>query len=269
MSVSQVSEDRSIIERTFSVLEAFNFQDRSLTVSDISQRACLPVATTYRIVTKLVSWGALERIEGSRYSIGLRLWEIALLAPRHSALRAVAMPYMLQLHARAGVSVTLAVRDELEGIWLEGVWTSEARCRGAVGNRFPLHATAAGRVLLAHASPETQEELYTRNLHAYTRWTQNDPLVLRAIVEQVKISGYAICDRELSESVCSVATPIFDGDGAVIAAIGQVTETENGDAAQRAELVLATAKLISERFAALHSAEYGKKRRRSRQQAPL
>ncbi|WP_406415514.1 IclR family transcriptional regulator [Streptomyces sp. NBC_00873] len=269
MPAPQVSGDRSIIDRTFSVLEAFNFRDRTLTMSDISQRSGLPVATTYRIVKKLLSWGALERTEGSRYSIGLQLWEIALLAPQYSALRAVAMPYMLQLQAHARASVALTVQDKLEGICLESVWSGEASCRGAgsVGNRFPLYSAASGRVLLAYASPEMQEEFYAQDPHAYTKWTETDPLVLRAHVDRAKRQGYAICDREMNENYCSVAAPVFDGTGAVIAAISLITGTENGDATQRAKPVLTTAKLISERFAALHGPEGEKRRRRPARQS--
>lgn len=76
--------ERSLVDRALSVLSAFDRQNRTLTLSDISRRSGLPLATTHRIVNRLLSWGALERSDEGSYSIGLRLWETGTLAPRCS-----------------------------------------------------------------------------------------------------------------------------------------------------------------------------------------
>ncbi|MFF7128611.1 helix-turn-helix domain-containing protein [Streptomyces sp. NPDC016566] len=69
-------------------------------LSDLSRRSGLPVATVHRIVNKLTGWGALERCPDGGYSIGLRLWETAVLAPRSSSLAEAAQPHLVELHNR-------------------------------------------------------------------------------------------------------------------------------------------------------------------------
>jgi DNA-binding IclR family transcriptional regulator len=68
---------------------AFNPEHRSLSLTALSLRAGLPKASALRIIRKLVEWGALERASSGEYVIGLRLVEVAALAPGGHALRAV------------------------------------------------------------------------------------------------------------------------------------------------------------------------------------
>ncbi|MDN3029078.1 IclR family transcriptional regulator [Streptomyces sp. S.PB5] len=225
MSTSHTPADRSVVERTLGVLGAFDTAHVSLTVSQISKRSRLPVATTYRIVSKLVSWGALERAEDNKYTIGLRLWEVALLAPRHGDLRAAAVPAMFQLRSMTHCAVLLSARDGTEGICLESVsGTARPLHRSwSRGHRFPLHATACGRVLLAAADTTVHEELYRGDLRTYTKRTVHTPTVLRDLVEHTRRQGYAVSDGELLDGVVEIAAPIHDGDGAVLGAIGLIT----------------------------------------------
>src|ERR1044072_948890 len=71
---------RSVTGRVLSVLDAFAGEHRRLTLSDISRRTGMPLATTHRLVGELLSWGALERTRSGRYEIGLHLWAVAAMA---------------------------------------------------------------------------------------------------------------------------------------------------------------------------------------------
>ncbi|WP_446447262.1 IclR family transcriptional regulator [Streptomyces chartreusis] len=256
--------DRSVVERTLSILECFNTRNTALTVSEISRRSGLPVATTYRIVAKLLSWGALERGTGNRYSIGLRLWEVASLTPRHSALRSAAIPHMVQLQRETNSPVFLSVRDRLEGVWLEGVWGNGGPWHGSLGtgNRFPLYASAFGRVLLAHADPAVQDEVYSGGLRALTEHTATDPLILRSLVNEVKTRGYAVADSELFDGVWAAAAPVRDGSGAVVASVGLCRDSaDDGALYQRVRPVLAAARRLSQELAQLQPNEDATRRR--------
>lgn len=258
MSKPPTSADRSVVERTLGVLGAFDAGNVMLTVSEISRRAGLPVATAYRIVSKLVSWGALERVEGNKYTIGLRLWEVALLATRHSALRGAAIPYMFELRAMTRSAVLLSVRDRNEGICLESVsgTTKPLHRSWSRGHRFPLHATACGRVLLSGAGTAVQDEVYSGDLRVHTGRTVTDPALLRGLVNEAGRQGYAVSDGELLEGVVEVAAPIHDGNGVAVGAVGLLTDREPADRVPRTVgPLLAAARRISRSLAELEARE--------------
>ena len=107
-----------VLDRAFRILTAFG-PDRSLSLSALSVRAALPKPTALRLARKLTELGALERTETGEYVVGLRLLEVASLAPRGHGLRATALPYMEDLHIATGQHVLLAVRDGSEAILIE------------------------------------------------------------------------------------------------------------------------------------------------------
>src|SRR6202046_5330256 len=91
-----------VLDRAFRILGSFGPDDRSLSLTSLSARAGLPAPSALRIARKLGELGALERDEDGRYMVGLRLLEIASLAPRGHGLRAVALPYLEDLHHATG-----------------------------------------------------------------------------------------------------------------------------------------------------------------------
>lgn len=135
---------RSAPDRLLSVLGAFDLEHPALCLTDISRRAGLSLTTAHRLVTALSEWGALERDESGLYHVGLRLWELAALAPRGPALRQIALPYLEDLYEATHENVQLAVQDGPEVVYIE--WLSGRSAVGVhirVGARWPLHATGS------------------------------------------------------------------------------------------------------------------------------
>jgi IclR family pca regulon transcriptional regulator len=90
----------------------------------------------------------------------------------------------------------------------------------AVGTRLPAYATSMGRVLLAALQPdELAERLARTTIRPLTTKTVADETALQAKLDRVRSQGWAMVDQELEEGVRSVAVPIRDGSGAVIAAL--------------------------------------------------
>jgi len=108
-----------VIDRAFSLLSAFDASQRRLSLTELSRRSGIPVSSTLRLAGHLLRWGALERDEEGRYCIGLRLLEVASLAPRGHGLRQVAMPFMSDLAQVTRQHVQLAVREGNEATLVE------------------------------------------------------------------------------------------------------------------------------------------------------
>ncbi|MFE7853923.1 IclR family transcriptional regulator [Streptomyces sp. NPDC057403] len=214
---------RSAPDRLLSVLAAFDHEHPALSLTDISRRAGLTLTTAHRLVGALTEWGALERDASGVYHVGLRLWEVAALAPRGLALRQIALPYLEDLYEATHENVQLAVRDGSEVVYIE--WLSGRSAVGVhirVGARWPLHATGVGLALLAHAGHEAQEEYCAAPLTRFTPYTLTDPAGLRRMLAEVRRTGVAVSARQVTEDALSVAAPVRGAGGEVVAAVSVV-----------------------------------------------
>jgi DNA-binding IclR family transcriptional regulator len=236
------TDDRSVTARAFGVLEAFSPAAPLLTLSEIARRAGLPLTTTHRLVGELCRSGALERDGGGAYRIGLRLWEIASLAPRGVPLREAALPFLEDLYEVTHENAQLGVREGHDVVYIERI--AGRRAVGVltrVGGRFPLHASGVGLVLLAHAPASVQRAVLAGPLQRFTDHTITDPVRLERTLARVRRDGVAVSDRQVTEDAVSVAAPVTDAGGEVIAAISVVAKAGDGVAARLAPAVRAAA----------------------------
>jgi DNA-binding IclR family transcriptional regulator len=122
----------TVTSRVLSILGCFDAGHRSLTLTEVAQRAGLTLPTAHRLVAELMDWGALRRASHGRYVIGRRLWDLGLLAPVQTDLRDVAAPFLQDLYGATLATVHLAVRDGTLALYLDRV-SGTRRCRYASG----------------------------------------------------------------------------------------------------------------------------------------
>ncbi len=236
------SDDRSVTGRAFGVLAAFTPASPTLTLSEIARRTGLPLTTTHRLVGELRAAGALERDSDGTYRIGLRLWEIASLAPRGVPLREAALPFLEDLYEVTHENAQLGVREGHEVLYIERITGRHAvGVLTRVGGRFPLHASGIGLVLLSHAPETVQREVLEGPLQRFTDYTITDPARLARVLAQVRRDGVAISDRQVTDDAMSVAAPVTDASGEVIAALSVVAAASGSVAARLAPAVRAAA----------------------------
>jgi DNA-binding IclR family transcriptional regulator len=210
-----------VVDRALSLLEAFDANRRYLSLRELSRASGIPVSTTLRLANRLLAWGALERDEAGRYSIGLRLLEVASLAPRGHGLRQTALPFLSDLGVVTRQHVQLAVREGLQVTLVERLSTHSAvKVQYRAGGKMPLHDTGMGLALLAFAPFEVQEELLSQPLHAEPDKRIIPASVMRRTLAEVRRERVAIFRRTDLEALVSVAAPIFDEHDEAVAAIG-------------------------------------------------
>jgi DNA-binding IclR family transcriptional regulator len=238
---------KSVTGRALRVLSAFTAEHPDLSLSEISRRAGVPLTTAHRLVGELAAWGALERDARARYRIGLRLWEIASLAPRSIGLREAALPLMEDLYEATHENVQLAVLDGLQIVYVERICGRDAvPVLTRPGLRFTPHVTGVGLVLLAYADPARQEEYLAAPLRTFTAKTIADPRRLRTVLAEVRRNGYAISDGQVTLDALSVAAPVRGPAGDVIAALSIVVHAGRAAAPSAlAPAVVAAARGIS------------------------
>lgn len=233
-----------VLDRAFRLLRCFD--GRPLTLTELSARSGAPLSTTLRMVRQLVGVGALERDEDGAYTIGLALLEMASLAPRGHGQRAIAMPFMEDLHRATGHHVLLAVRVGYEAMIIERLSSRDAApVLYRVGERVPLHSTGVGLVLLAHAEPELQEAVLARRLTIEPEHSTISSADMRRQLARVRREGSATNTRAVPEPATSVAAPIFGADRTAVAAISIIAATGSIDPAAMRPAVMTVARAIS------------------------
>lgn len=239
-------EQRSVLRRALRILSTFE-DGAGQSLSDMSRRSGVPLTTTHRIVHELAEWGALERDEQGRYRIGLRLWEVAALAPRSVGLQRVALPFMQDLYETTHRGVHLAVREGNEVVFVER-FVHPTIMLGAgprIGMRYPLHATAVGQVLLAYAPAEVQEEVMAAPLRRYTPCTIQNERDLRRVLADIRRIGYTISERQINPRYTAIAAPIFQPESEIVAALSLIVPYAEVSGPGLGYLVQASARGIS------------------------
>jgi DNA-binding IclR family transcriptional regulator len=221
----------TVTSRALALLGAFDEHHRRLTLTELAQRAELPMPTTHRLVGELVAWGALSRTTTGEYVVGRRIWDVGLLAPVQTGLREIASPYLHDLYGATLATVHLAVRDDTAVLYVDRLsGHASVPIVSTIGSRLPMHATGVGKVLLAHAPVEVQHAVLS-DLPRITPYTITQPGMLRRQLARVLRDDYATTTEEMSLGGCSIAVPIRRGPD-VVAALGMVVPSLKKDRPQ-------------------------------------
>lgn len=248
---------RSVTSRVLAIFDAFDIEHPQLTLSDISRRCGLPLATTHRLIAELVAWRGLERDQHGVYHVGLRLWEVGLLCPLHTRLREVAMPFLQSLYEATRENVHLAVRDGFDALYVEKLSGHRSvPIISRIGGRLPMHTTGVGKALLAHQSPDFVEEYVSRPLERPTRYTIAEPGRLLRDLANTRRRGYAVTREEMTLGSCSVAVPVLDEEARPVAAVGVVVHTVRVESDRLAPPIRLAAEGIAARLVATRDDPY-------------
>ena len=185
--------------------------DRNANVSSLARAAGLPRATALRMIQTLEQEGFLLRIPGDdRVLLGPELLRLARGTDEQLLLREASRPIVGELVATLRETVTLSVVAPDGGLDLVSQVDAPAQLRPQswVGQRFPLHASASGKVLLATYDDELLERFLSEPLARFTSATITTAEALRAELERVREQRYAVSRDEEEEGLSGIATGI-------------------------------------------------------------
>lgn len=240
----------SVLSRAVRIFEVFTPDEPALTVSEISRRTGLHLATASRLVAELISHGFLARDADRRVRIGVRLWELVTRASPTLSLRDAAMPFMEGVHDVVGHHVQIGVLEGDEVLFLERLTAPGAVINYTrIAGRLPLHVSSSGLVLLAHGAAELQEHILTGPLRRYTPHTIATAAALRSTLAAVRQQGYAYCPGYFHEDALGIAAPVRNGRSDVVAALSVIVPNDAG-AASVVPVVRTAARGLSRALAA-------------------
>jgi IclR family transcriptional regulator, pca regulon regulatory protein len=212
------------LDRGLSVIRAFDADHARLSLSEVATATGLSRAAARRFLHTLVHLGYM-RGDGGRFSLRPKILELGYAYLSSLTLPQVAMPHLEELVEQVRESSSVSELDGGDVVYIARVPTKRIITMTiSVGTRFPAYATSMGRVLLA-AQPEAwlDEYLAAVSLHGLTGRTITSPAGLRQELRKIRGRGWALVDQELEEGLRSLAAPIRNGDGNVVAAINVAT----------------------------------------------
>jgi IclR family acetate operon transcriptional repressor len=209
------------VDRALDLIEALVAADGEVAITALAARTGLHVSTVHRLLATLLRRGYVrQNPETSRYYAGAKLATLSEGRSRYGELRLRARPLLRALTESTRETANLVVLDDLQAVYIETVPSPQVvRLFTAVGNRTPLHATGAGKVLLANLPAARRDALLDRlDLRGYTAHTIVDRAALRRTLDEVRERGFAIDDEEYDEGVRCVAVAVGSA-GAPVAAL--------------------------------------------------
>ncbi|MGW0802542.1 IclR family transcriptional regulator domain-containing protein [Nonomuraea sp. NPDC002799] len=208
------------LERGLAVIRAFDHTRPHLTSTEVAKITGLDRAAARRFLLTLVDLGYVMT-DGRLYSLRPRVLELGFAYLSSLSLPEVALPHMERLVGEIHETCSLGVLDGKEVVFVARVPVKRLMTIPImVGSRFPAYPTSMGRVLLAGVSDQALDDyLGSVRLEQIAEHTVTDPAELRSIVQEVRKRGWAIVDQEIDDGSRSIAVPVRDSSGRVMAAL--------------------------------------------------
>ena len=199
------------LDRAFLILEAMAEAGGTMGLTQLAERAELPLATIHRLLRTLVDLGYVRQEKSRHYSLGPSLMRLADASAQRIA--TWARPAMTEAVASLGESVNLAVLEGDEIVYVAQVQPSHhfMRMFTEVGRRTFPHSTAVGKAILAHRPDADVSAMLDRTgMTRYTSHTLTEPAAFLAALAEARERGYALDEGEQEIGVRCVAVVVPD-----------------------------------------------------------
>ena len=208
------------LERGLAVLRALGTAEKPLTLSAAALATGLSRAVARRQLLTLAHLGYVRQ-EGRDFTLTARVLELGFGYLGSLAYPEIARGPLQELAARVHESCSLGVLEGTEVVYVQRVAVSKLMSVAlGIGARLPAWCTSMGRVLLAALpEPELIERLQASRIHRITPHTCTDTGELLRRIGQARADGYAYVEQELERGLCSVAVPLRNPEGAIVAAL--------------------------------------------------
>jgi DNA-binding IclR family transcriptional regulator len=202
------------------ILGSFGPEDQALPLSELVRRTGLPKSTVHRMLAELVEHRLLERDTTGRYRLGGQLFELGMRASVERRLLEVAVPFLQDLYERTHETVHLGLLEGTEVVYVSKIGGHrQAQAPSRVGGRMPLHCTAIGKALLAHAGEGLLHEVVEQGLERRTAHTITAAGLLERQLATVVETGVAYEHEESAVGLVCIAAPVLAPDDRPIAAV--------------------------------------------------
>lgn len=217
------------VQRALNIIKSIANEPKG--ISEISRELEISKGTIFSLMKVLESNNFIKQDHHTqKYMLGIEISKMASKQLNSMDIVTVAKPHLQRLADDTGEFVNLTVRDHFSILFLLRVESRKVfrmlRFISRVGSNSPLHCTSNGKVILSSFSQE-EFDLFVKETDfiKYTEHTITDPKKLYEVVQKVKENGYALNIEEYEEGLSSIAVPIFDSNGQIIASFNLAAPT--------------------------------------------
>lgn len=203
------------LSRGLALLESLAATDGGATLTALATSLGLPAPTAFRLLATLERAGFVQHDAHGVWRIGVRAFRVGSAFLEHRDLTAQALPHLARLMEQSGETANLAVPSDGEAVFIAQVQCRELmRMSVKLGARAPMHASGAGKAVLAALDPQAAaREVARAPLARFTAHTIVAPEALHAELAATRARGYAVDDEEHAPGLRCVAAPILDEHG--------------------------------------------------------
>jgi IclR family transcriptional regulator, KDG regulon repressor len=210
------------VKKALAILETFTQDIQSQGVTEIARKLGLPKSTTFSLLSALREEGYILYDAGTRrYSLGFKPLDLAGRVQHRRDLKNLSFPILQELSKSIGEDVALNVLIEGKRVCIALIESRYfVRHLVPLGKALPLHCSAAGKVLMAYCSKKEIEEMVARyGLPRFMPNTIRQKERLMTELMRIKARGYGESREEFGKDAASLAFPIFDGKGKMVASL--------------------------------------------------
>lgn len=223
------SQDKYIVpglERGLLLLCEFSRSNRTLTAPELARRLALPRSTIFRLLTTLETMGFVTR-SGNEYRLGMSVLRLGFEYLASLELTELGQPLLARLCDRLNYPSNLVVRDGRSIVYVAKVSPPSVFSSAVnVGTRLPAHATVLGRILLEDLSLAELRDLYPEDhLEQFSPCTPKTVMELFDMVQADRQRGFVSGEGFFESAISTVAAPVRDQSGQIIAALGVTIPT--------------------------------------------
>lgn len=231
--MQRVPEGMGGLAKGLAIIEAFSPRRTRMTVSEAAQASGTSRASARRCLLTLTEFGYLE-FDGKYFRPQPRLLALSAAYSGPRALPQIAHPFLKAARDELHEAVSLAVLDRDVALFIARAEAERLVTTGiSLGTRIDLYCSATGRVLLSGWNDERLAAYFDRiRPEARTRHSVVKKTALREVVKNVQSLGYATTDQELEIGLRSMAVPVVDARGTVVAALSASASTARVSIAQ-------------------------------------
>ena len=209
------------LARGLAVIQAFSQRRHHLTISQVSTTTGLSRAAVRRCLYTLSKLGFAGSDDNRHFFLRPRILALGHSYISSMPLATAAQPVLEHISHLLHESCSIATLDGVEIVYIARANVTRIMSIDlGVGSRLPAFCTSMGRAILANLPPEELESVLARiEFKRYTERTITNPAKLTQALRQIRRDGYSIIDQELEHGLRSMAVPIQNPSGKVVAAL--------------------------------------------------